>query len=319
MKKYAIVNSSDLIGQELKEHLGNAGVSSVQIELLSTDKEQVGSLTEVAGAAAMVKPFSAEALADLDVAFLCGAIENLEPAIKALPSTTRGILLSSDGGSNGGGIGRLAVAGVTSDLASCNLLVSPAPSVVQLALLLMPLADLGLVRGSATVVQPASRFGSDALDELMEQTRKILAFHTPGGGEYFDRQMVFNLLPSEDQGGVEQQLKTILSDRLRPSPEIAVQMVQGGIFHGLSASLLVEFNSPRSADEVTERLVADSRVQLVDDVPPGPVDAASSDKLLIARARPVAGRDNAVWIWSVMDNLTRGAALNAIDLAGLAD
>ncbi|MBZ0111636.1 MAG: hypothetical protein K8J08_04175, partial [Thermoanaerobaculia bacterium] len=270
MKKYAIVNATDLVGQELKEYLGSSGVSSAQIELLATDKEHVGTLTEVAGAAAMVKPFSAEALAEVDVVFLCGILDDLGPAIDALPSTARGILLASEGE----GIGRLAVAGVSSDLSSSNLLVSPAPSVVQLALLLAPLVDLGLVRGSATVVQPASRFGADALDELMEQTRKILAFHTPGGGEHFDRQMVFNLLPSEDEGAVERQLQTVLSDRFEPSPEIAVQMVQGGIFHGLSASLLVEFASPRSAEEVTERLAATTRIQLVDDVPPGPVDAA---------------------------------------------
>jgi aspartate-semialdehyde dehydrogenase len=199
------------------------------------------------------------------------------------------------------------------------MLVSPAPSVVQLGLLLAPLTELGLVRASATVVQPASRFGTDALDELMEQARKILTFHTPGGGEYFDRQMVFNLLPSEDQGSVERQLQTILSDRFESPPEVAVQMVQGGIFHGLSASLLVEFSSPRRAEEVIKRLVAETRIQLVDDLPPGPVDAASSSQLLIAPARSIGDRPKALWIWSVMDNLTRGAALNAIDLAGVAD
>lgn len=315
MKNLAIINPSDLVAKEIKDQLAQLGISSQNLALLTTKEEEIGTLTDIGGAAAVVQQFTAEGIEETDFVFLCGPIEDCRAALEALPAQTTAIVLSADA-SSADEIGPYAIAGITSVEPGTTVL-SPHPAVVQIALLLSSLRGLGVLRATASVVQPASFFGADALDELMDQTRKILAFHTPGGGEHFDRQMVFNLLPTDDEGQIEAQLIDVLTDLDGTPDTVPAQLIQGGIFHGVSVSLYLEMSNAVSGDEVCEALVAAPTIQVVEDLAPGPVDAASSERLLVSPPRLVAGRPAAYWLWSVMDNLTRGAAINAVQLAGI--
>ena len=313
MTQIAIINPSDLVAVEIKDQLGSQGIANNRLLLLSANEEEIGTLTDIGGSAAMVQKLTEDTLAVVDTVFFCGPIADCRQAIEWMPAHALGIVLSPDAID----VAPLAVAGTAQSRRETGLLQSPHPAVVQLALLLAPLRDRGIRRIVGTVVQPASIFGGDALDELMAQTRKVLAFQNPAEGTHFDRQIVFNLLPSDDGGQVASQLREVLSTETSEEPQIAVQVVQGGIFHGLSLSLLVELSESTSEEVVRDLLDSDTRIEIVDDLPPGPIESASTDRLLATPPRIARGSKNAFWIWSVMDNLKQGAAHNVLDLAGL--
>ncbi len=315
MKNTVLINPSDLVGQEIKDQIGQLGGAAQRLTLLTTVADQVGTLTDIGGAAAMVGAYRPEELEGAEILFLCGPFEQCQGVLDQAPPDAQIVLVSPDTPTGAAAPGPWAVAGLPDE--PSRVLVSPHPATVHLVQLLHPLADLGLARASATVVQPASLFGADALDELMEQTRQILAFHTPAGGEHFERQIVFNLLPTVDDGTVGHQVRTLLSGSISSPLDLSAQVIQGGIFHGTSVSLHVSLAPAITLDELESALFAGSLLQRVDDLPPGPVDAASTDRILVAPPRLEGHQPGTFWLWSVMDNLTRGAALNAIALGGI--
>jgi aspartate-semialdehyde dehydrogenase len=100
---------------------------------------------------------------------------------------------------------------------------------------------------------------------------------------------------------------------------VATQVVQAGVFHSYSASVHVAF-APAPAgvpglEAVREALSAAPWLRWADQEPLGPVDAAGAEEVLLGPLRPDGARPGAFWLWSVMDNLTRGGASNAVALA----
>jgi len=166
----------------------------------------------------------------------------------------------------------------------------------------------------ATVVQPVSTAGEPGMDELLEQTRGILAFSGSPKGKIFPGQIAFNVMPVA--GGAAEVAGLVVAATGADYP-VDVEVVQGGIFHSMAISLWVELTEGGEAADVRKRLAragALSTVAAKEAQRLGPVAAANDDRLLVGAVRP-AGRPGAYWIWAAMDNLVRGGALNAIGLA----
>jgi aspartate-semialdehyde dehydrogenase len=306
----AIVHPMNLLGKELRENLGSRPSRFTDFRLLSTKADEAGTLTEVGGAAAFVQPYQPDSLEGVPVAFFCGPIADNRPILASLPPETTAIVLSLDATLEDG---MPVVAGVNPDAAvPGRALLSPHPAVVLLSHLLHPLQDLDPQEAVATLVQPASLRDDAGLEELFEQTRRIVAMIQKAPSPVFGTQLSFNLLPAPlPADPVAAELHAVLGG----SP-VALQILQGGIFHSLSASLFVRLGGSPSVQALRKALSENPHLEAAERPKHlGPVEAAASDKVIFGTVR----KDEAggFWLWAVMDNLTRGGALNAIEVAEL--
>lgn len=314
-RRIAIVNPTTLLGKELCEGLGRiAGLRSLDVRLYSASEDDIGSVTEVGGEAAIVGRFSGLELEGTAAAFFCGEIAQDRPLLADLPAGTVAIVLGAGAGIDDGAI---AVAGAGAPPpATARVWISPHPAVVGLARLLAALAPLGLREASATVVQPASFRGQAGIDELFEETRSILMFTGQPKPAVFGRQLAFNLLPSrEDAERIEASLRTLFDGG---APEIRVQAIQGGMFHGTALGVDLRFDGHLTAREIARALTADPAFELAKHAGHlGPIDGSGAEKIQVGEIRVARASDGTgqAWIWAVLDNLTVGGALNALALA----
>jgi aspartate-semialdehyde dehydrogenase len=303
----AIVHPMTLLGKELRETLDRRQ----DVRLLSNREDEIGTLTEVAGTAAMVTRYEPETLQGAAIAFLCGTMEDNRPILAELPPETTAVLLSFDATA---GDGRAVVAGVNDEAAGGHrVLLSPHPGVVLLAHLLHALRGLAVEEAVATLIQPASMRDDAGLEELFEQTRQIVAMTRRTPTPVFGAQLSFNLLPAPlPADPVAGQLQAVL-----PGMPLALQILQGGVFHSVSASLYVRCAGSPTLQAVRKALAGHPHLEAADKPKLlGPIDAAASGNVIYGNVR----KDEAgggFWLWAVMDNLTRGGALNAIEIAGI--
>ncbi len=310
MTAIAILHPTNLLGKELRETIESRRPDWADLRLLSSREDEIGTLTEIGGAAALVGRWEPESLRGVDVAFFCGTMEDNRPILAELPPETLGIMLSFEATIEDG---LPVVAGVNTSSALGNrVLLSPHPAVVLLAHLLHPLKSLSPLEVAATVIQPVSMRDERGLEELFENTRQIVAMTRRTPTPVFGTQRAFNLLPVPlPADPVAAQLRPVLAD----APPVALQLLQGAVFHSVSASLHLRLAGDPGAQAVRKVLSASPILEAVDKPRLlGPVDAAASDKVLFGTIR----KDEAAggfWLWAVMDNLTRGGALNAIEIA----
>jgi aspartate-semialdehyde dehydrogenase len=310
MSVFAILHPSGLLGQELREALEGRGAAGDEIRLLTTVEAEVGTLTELFGAAALVQRYDEGDLDRVDVAFFLGAIERNRPLLAALPAATTAVVLSPDAAAADG---RPAVAGVNDEVAAPGaVLLSPHPAVVLLAHLLAPLRPFDPQRAAATLLQPASAYGQEGLDELFDQTRAILAFSPDRSQAVFGRQLAFNHYPATPGGA---QLGELVRQILGGELPLTAQLLQGGAFHGLSASLFVRFGEDPGGEALRQALERHPPLAFAGGQSPAPVDAAASREILLGALEADPHEPGSYWLWAVMDNLTVGGALNALGIA----
>jgi aspartate-semialdehyde dehydrogenase len=158
--------------------------------------------------------------------------------------------------------------------------------------------------------------GQEGLDELFEQTRSILSFAEQIPQEVFGGQQAFNLLPLDlsTQEPVSQ-----LHSVLGKEQKLALKIVQGSVFHSLSASVFARLAQDPGTDGLQDAFddyPQTDRVSEPDLL--GPITAAAREEILVGSVEPAPGLPGAYWIWGVMDNLTRGGATNALEIAAAA-
>ncbi|HEX3555401.1 MAG TPA: hypothetical protein VIA62_19435 [Thermoanaerobaculia bacterium] len=309
MTAIAILHPTNLLGKELRETIDARHPDWTDVRLMSTREDEIGTLTEVAGAAALVSRYEPEKLQGVDVAFFCGAIDDDRPILAELPAETLGLLLAFDALPEDG---QPVVAGVNDDDARGHrVLVSPHPAAVLLAHVLHPLRVFSPEEAVATVIQPASVRDQAGLEELFEHTRQIVAMTKRTATPVFGTQLAFNVLPAVAPAeAITAQLQAVLAG----PPPLTMQILQGSVFHAVSASLFVRCASNPSVQALRKAL-SENPVLEAADKPRllGPVDAATSDKVIFGSIRK--DDTGGFWLWAVMDNLTRGGALNAVEVA----
>jgi aspartate-semialdehyde dehydrogenase len=188
-------------------------------------------------------------------------------------------------------------------------------------------AAAGLRRFVASTYQAVSGSGSAAITELEEQVRAWVRGETPAASES-PHQIAFNVLPQiggakGDNPGVtseelkmEQESHKILGDE---SIRIFATCARVPVFNGHSESINAEFKRPLSVDEAREILNNAPGVRVVDDLDhaayPMPLDASGEADVLVGRLRIDTSVENGLALWVVGDNLWKGAALNAVQIA----
>ncbi|MBS0164584.1 aspartate-semialdehyde dehydrogenase [Nitrospira sp. CMX1] len=207
-----------------------------------------------------------------------------------------------------------------------GIVAIPNCTTTPLVMALKPLHDaVGVKRVVVTTFQSVSGTGSAAMDELMDQTKDLLAFRDVTTKVY-PYQIAFNLLPhigSFNEGGdcseevkIAKETRKILG---APNLRVTATTVRVPVLRCHSEAINVELERPLSVNEARAALAAMPGVLVYDDptkkLYPMPLDATGKDEVYIGRVREDESIANGLNLWVVSDNLRKGAALNAIQIA----
>ncbi|MGQ0663725.1 MAG: aspartate-semialdehyde dehydrogenase [Pseudomonadota bacterium] len=215
--------------------------------------------------------------------------------------------------------------GAISHYTKRNIIANPNCSTIQLVVALKPLHDLATVkRVVVATYQSVSGAGKAAMDELFNQTRGIFV-NQPIERQKFTKQIAFNVIPHidafMDDGFTKEEWKMGVETRkiLDPDIEVVAQCVRVPVFVGHAEAVFVEFAKPISEAKARAALRAAPGVGLVDHrADEGyvtPVEATGEDKVYVSRLRADPTVKNGLVFWCVADNLRKGAALNAVQIA----
>lgn len=312
--RLGIVNPLTLVGNEIKSILRERAFPYAKLALLDSIGEDAGALTEVDESPAVVAPIAQEGLDDLDLVFFCGpSAAHQDWIARHAEDDFIAVDVSQPSMSEDG---KLAIAGVNLEdvQAGDDLLVSPHPIAIPIALILHQIATLSSIDScTATVIQPASAFEQPGIEELARQTISVLNIESMPK-EIFDRQLAFNLYPAAEHNEelIVSQVRTLTN----PRAELALLVTQGTVFHGHTFSLFVKTREPLEREQIMKALEANPAIVLQEgDQQFGTIDAAGKDEVLVAEVRPDASIRGGFWVWAVCDNLRRSSALNAVLVA----
>jgi len=219
-----------------------------------------------------------------------------------------------------------ANAAVLSSLGKPVQVGSPSASATALAVVLAPLKGLLDIRHvSLTACLAMSSQGREAVTELARQTAELLNMR-PLEPRFFDRQVAFNLLPlvgkpdAEGHVALEKRLVNELRELLEaPLLKISVTCVQAPVFFGDSYSVSLQAAADIDLQAVNKALEAAEGIEWVegDDYPTAVGDAVGQDVVYVGRVRHGVDDPSQLNLWLTTDNVRKGAALNAVQLAEL--
>jgi aspartate-semialdehyde dehydrogenase len=206
-----------------------------------------------------------------------------------------------------------------------NIIANPNCSTIQMVVALKPLHDLARIRRVVVATyQSVSGAGKEAMDELFEQTRGVFVGDQPENKK-FTKQIAFNVIPHIDvfmeDGSTKEEWKMAVETRKILDPDIAVSAscVRVPVFIGHGEAVNVEFERPITVEEARAALKSAPGVALVDyRVDEGyvtPAECAGEDAVYVSRIREDRTVKHGLSLWVVSDNLRKGAALNAVQIA----
>jgi aspartate-semialdehyde dehydrogenase len=209
-----------------------------------------------------------------------------------------------------------------------GIIANPNCSTIQMVLALKPIHDeVGLVRVVASTYQSVSGTGLAAIRELVDQTKAVLD-GAPVVSEVYPHQIGFNCIPHIDDfgedGSSREETKMVLESRKilgLPDLRITATCVRVPAFRSHAIALNVETERSLEPEAAREILAAFPGVGVLDSPEsleyPTQVDSTGSDIVWIGRIRKDASLPNGLWMWIVADNLRKGAATNAVQIAEL--
>lgn len=211
-----------------------------------------------------------------------------------------------------------------------GIIANPNCSTMQMVVALKPLYDAaGIERLVISTYQAVSGTGEAAIDELQAQAHAVLHGEEPPEPRIYPHQIAFNVLAQagsfpEGDDHTDEERKLINETRkILGDPEIKVSAtcIRVPVVTGHSEAVNVETREPLDPERARELLAAAPGVTVVDDPAAGrypmAVEAAGKDDVYVGRIRRDAGNERALDIWIVADNLRKGAATNAVQLAEL--
>lgn len=325
MYRIGIVGAASLKGKELAEELQDSLLAASDFVLFD-DEEVAGQVTAVADEPAFIRQVEAGSFARMDFVFFSGDKDNTQKhwqaARKAGASIVdltyalegeRGVLV------RGSLVPELNLAKSTRPNLETPAVVAAHPAAVMLALIAarvqaaMPVQSL-----AATVIEPASEHGREAMDELHQQTVNLLSFQNLPREQY-DAQVAFNVLPT--LGGDAKVKLAEVEQRIARHyaqlgggglPPLDLELVQAPVFHGYVASVMLELGEDKTVAQVEAALVGES-IDLVSDEsdPPSNLSAAGQEDIMVrVRGTGDAGaRSRRFWLWVAADNLKLGALI----------
>ncbi|MBK9431645.1 aspartate-semialdehyde dehydrogenase [Sphingorhabdus sp.] len=208
-----------------------------------------------------------------------------------------------------------------------NIIANPNCSTAQMVVALKPLHDAAkILRVVVSTYQSVSGAGKEGMDELFEQSRNIFV-GDPAVPSKFTKQIAFNVIPHIDKfledGSTKEEWKMVVETKkiLDPKVKVTATCVRVPVFVGHSESINIEFENELCAEDAQKILREAPGVMLIDKREDGgyvtPVECVGDYATFISRVRDDSTVDNGLNLWCVSDNLRKGAALNAVQIAEL--
>lgn len=324
--RVAIVGAATLRGKELKEVMEERNFPAMDVKLLDDD-ESLGQLDRVQDEAAFVRPVTPDQLEHVDFTFFASdtsfthehwkiaqdagsAIVDLSGAIEQdMNAPVRAPWIEKESG-------QPAQMGLDS-----TAIAVAHPAAVVLALIALRAQKAGKVQSiAATILEPVSEQGRRGMDELHEQTVKLLSFQQMPAA-VFDSQVAFNLIGRYGQKSartlesverrVSLHLRKLLGEQV-PLPSLI--LLQAPVFHAHTFSIYVAMENNISLGDFTQAFAGDHlQIARSPEDTPSNVNVAGKDEILVAIRRDLL-HENGFWIWAAADNL-RLAAITAVECA----
>ncbi|MBT9588478.1 aspartate-semialdehyde dehydrogenase [bacterium] len=204
-----------------------------------------------------------------------------------------------------------------------GIIANPNCSTIQMVAALKPFVDLGLRRVLVSTYQSVSGTGKEAIEELENQTRAWASGQPAPPPRIYPVPIAFNVLPQIGSFGPDgftgeetkmmEETRKILS---LPQLRISATCVRVPVFYGHSESVHIELDRPCSVAQAEERLKTMAGLQVMAAGPtPTPLQAAHQDEVMVGRIRLDPSVENGLQFWVVADNLRKGAASNAVQIA----
>lgn len=324
----AVVGATGAVGNEMIKILDERKFPVGKVRLLASERS-LGETLEFKGRATKVEVLTSDSFQDIDIAlFSAGAARSREFAYAAVEAGA--VVIDNSSAFRMEDDVPLVVPEVNPHAAQNHngIIANPNCSTIQMVVALHPLHQKAKIRRVVVATyQAVSGAGQSGVDELSNQIRNLLSFQ-PMETKVFPHQIAFNCLPHIDvfleDGYTKEEIKMVNETRkIMEEPEllISVTTVRVPVFYCHSEAVNVEFESPMSPEYARDILALAPGVAVVDDPSennyPLPADCAGKDEVFVGRIRKDSSLKHGLNIWVVSDNLRKGAALNAVQIAEL--
>ena len=329
-KKYnvAIAGATGAVGGAMLDVLTRRDFPINELRLLASERS-VGKKLLFRGEEIEVQLLSKDAFTDIDIAlFSAGATRSLDYAPAA--AAAGAVVVDNSSAYRMNPEVPLVVPEVNphaiAQHSKRGIIANPNCSTIQMLVALKPILDkVGIKRLVISTYQAVSGSGAKAIEELDSQV-KAYAAGIPMEASVYPHQIAFNCLPHIDSfldnGYTKEEMKMVNETRKifeDDSIGITATTVRVPVFYGHSESVNIETKSKITAAEVKELLSSAPGVKLVDDIEkfeyPMATDCAGKFETLVGRIREDESIDNGINLWVVSDNILKGAALNAVQIA----
>ncbi len=323
----AVVGATGAVGAQMVECLEERNFPVGKLSLLGSGRN-VGEVLEFKGSPVLVQEVTRDSFAGIDIAlFAAGGERSREfcPAAAAAGAvcidTSCTWRMDPDVPLVVPEVNPHAIARYTGK----GIIANPTCSAIQMVVALKPLHDAAVIRRIVvSTYQAVSGSGKKGVAELDKQIRFLLNGKSPEI-KVFPHQIAFNCLPQVDSFGdndsTVEEMKIVNETRkiLEADVAISATTVRVPVFYGHSESINVETEQKLTAAVARELLKVAPGVEMVDDPASGeypmPLDAAGQDMVLVGRVREDGSIANGLNLWVVADNIRKGAATNAVQIA----
>ncbi|MDO8687464.1 MAG: aspartate-semialdehyde dehydrogenase [Dehalococcoidales bacterium] len=328
MKEYrvAIVGATGMVGQEFIKVLEQRNFPMASVSLFASDRS-AGKKMFVAHKEIEVKETTTESFQGIDIALFSAGAE-ISHHFSPIAAKAGAVVIDNSAAFRMESTVPLVVPEINPEDIKWHkgIIANPNCSTIQMVVALYPLHKVNPIkRIIVDTYQSVSGTGSAAIEELTVQARQVLDGKSTVPHVY-PHQIAFNILPEIDvfldNSYTKEEWKMVEETRkIMHAPEIAVSAtcVRVPVFIGHSESVHVEFSHPISPDEARRILTQAPGVKVLDDpvisLYPQPWAAAGTDEVYVGRIRRDVSHPRGLVMWVVADNIRKGAALNAVQIA----
>jgi aspartate-semialdehyde dehydrogenase len=322
----AVVGATGAVGREMVSILEERKFPLSELRLFAS-QQSAGSSVEFSGGEVKVRLLDRQAFAGVDIA-LFSAGEEISREYAPIAVGAGAVVIDNSAAWRMEPSVPLVVPEVNRHAISRHqgIIANPNCSTIQMVVVLKPLHEaVRIKRVVVSTYQSVSGTGKEAMDELMDQTKALLSFREVEPRVY-PYQIAFNCLPHigsfNDQGDCAEEVKLVQETRKimeDDSIRVSATTVRIPVFHSHSESVNIETERKLTPNEARALLSTSPGVLVYDDpqrrLYPMPIDAAGQDAVYVGRIREDRSIANGLNLWIVSDNLRKGAALNAIQIA----
>ena len=325
--KVAVVGATGNVGREMLGILAERGFPASEVVALASNRSR-GTEISFGDKVLKCRVLDQHDFSDTDICLMSAGGDTSKGWSQRIGAQGGGVIDNSSAYRMHADVPRIVPevnADAISGFRKLNIIANPNCSTAQLVVALKPLHDrAGIRRVVVATYQSVSGAGKEGMDELFSQTRAVFVSDAMEIKK-FPKRIAFNIIPQIDvfmeDGSTKEEWKMMVETKkiLDPKIKLTATCVRVPVFIGHSEAVNVEFERPITAEEAKDILRAAPGCLLIDRHEPGgymtPHEAAGEDATYVSRVREDATVENGLSFWCVSDNLRKGAALNAVQIA----